>query len=62
MPEYAVQVVLELDRHGDMISGRLVDHQGGSRNFYGWMRLITLLEAVRAGEEPLEETRRERGP
>ena len=62
MGEGAVQVVLELDRHGDMISGRLVDRQGGSRNFYGWMRLIALLEAVRAGEEPLEETRREGWP
>lgn len=60
--EGAVQVVLELECCGDMISGRLVDRQGGSRDFYGWMRLIALLEAVRVEEATREEPGRERLP
>jgi hypothetical protein len=48
--------MIELERRGDLISGRLVDRHGDSRDFYGWMRLIALLEAVRVEEETREES------
>lgn len=52
MAPRAIQVVMELDPRGRVISGRIVDREmRGNNTFYGWMQLIALLEAVRTREE-----------
>jgi hypothetical protein len=52
---------LEVERDGDPIEGRLIDQNGNSVSFAGWLELIAALEAARAdtperrphGEEPV---------
>jgi hypothetical protein len=46
-PLESVRLVLELDLAGDGPSGRLVDEQGSSSAFFGWLQLMDGLEDVR---------------
>jgi hypothetical protein len=39
---------LEVERAGDPIEGRLIDQNGKSVSFAGWLELIAAVEAVRA--------------
>ena len=45
----SVCLSLELRSDGERIAGRLRDQQGNDWQFASWLRLLTLIERLRAG-------------
>jgi hypothetical protein len=46
-----VEVRLELDPEGDPVRGVFHDGRGNAREFYGWLQLMSAIEAARRGPE-----------